>query len=81
MFCLYFFIYNRYNNIYFSKQRKFKCLVKRVQKAIITKEYKKQGYSLNNYVKKNWNISQYVVKKSFFFFFFFLIKYNYFLLL
>ncbi|KAL6631913.1 hypothetical protein U3516DRAFT_838909 [Neocallimastix sp. 'constans'] len=48
----------RYNNIYFSKQRKFKCLVKRVQKAIITKEYKKQGYSLNNYVKKNWNISQ-----------------------
>ncbi|KAG4091516.1 hypothetical protein H8356DRAFT_1407935 [Neocallimastix lanati (nom. inval.)] len=48
----------KYYNIYFSKQRKFKCLVKRVQKAIITKEYKKQGYSLNNYVKKNWNISQ-----------------------
>ncbi|KAG4096741.1 hypothetical protein H8356DRAFT_1309411 [Neocallimastix lanati (nom. inval.)] len=43
---------------YISKQRRFKYLVKQIQKAIESCEYKRHGYSLNEFTKKNWNISQ-----------------------
>jgi len=45
-------------NIYLSKQRKFKNLVKNVQKSLKSKEYKQQGYSFDEFIKKKWNISK-----------------------
>jgi len=44
---------------YVLKQKRFKYIVKQIQKSIISCEYKNKGYSLNEYVKKKWNISQY----------------------
>jgi len=45
-------------NPYFEKQRKFTSLVKDIQISLGAKEYKNQGFSLNEYVKMRWNISQ-----------------------
>jgi len=44
--------------IYLSKQKKFKNLVKSVQTSLKSKEYKQQGYSFDEYIKKKWNISK-----------------------
>ncbi|ORY23752.1 hypothetical protein LY90DRAFT_514917 [Neocallimastix californiae] len=44
--------------IYLRKQKKFITLVNSIQKAISSKDYRKQGYTFNSYVKKNWNISK-----------------------
>ncbi|KAL6605443.1 hypothetical protein LY90DRAFT_630957 [Neocallimastix californiae] len=44
--------------IYLRKQKKFVTLVNSIQKAISSKDYRKQGYTFNSYVKKNWNISK-----------------------
>jgi len=41
-----------------EKQRAFISLIKDVQVSLNSKEYKKQGYSFNEYVKMKWNISQ-----------------------
>ncbi|KAG4084545.1 hypothetical protein H8356DRAFT_1063357 [Neocallimastix lanati (nom. inval.)] len=43
---------------YILKQRRFKYLVKEIRRSIETCEYKKYGCSLNEFTKKNWNISQ-----------------------
>ncbi|KAG4086122.1 hypothetical protein H8356DRAFT_963152 [Neocallimastix lanati (nom. inval.)] len=43
---------------YLDKQRKFVSLVKDVQINLNSKEYKKQGYTFNEYIKLKWNISQ-----------------------
>jgi len=43
---------------YAEKQRAFVSLIKDVQSSLVSKEYKKQGYSLNEYAKMRWNISQ-----------------------
>ncbi|ORX88071.1 hypothetical protein BCR32DRAFT_288824 [Anaeromyces robustus] len=45
-------------NIYISKQRKFKSLVKSVQRSLKSKEYKQHGYSFDEFIKKRWNISK-----------------------
>jgi len=45
-------------SIYLSKQRKFKNLVKDVQKSLKSKEYKQKGYSFDEFIKKKWNISK-----------------------
>ncbi|KAG4087283.1 hypothetical protein H8356DRAFT_960907 [Neocallimastix lanati (nom. inval.)] len=41
-----------------EKQRAFITLIKDIQVSLNSKEYKKQGYSFNEYVKMKWNISQ-----------------------
>ncbi|ORY15101.1 hypothetical protein LY90DRAFT_636149 [Neocallimastix californiae] len=46
------------SNAYLQKQNTFVALVKEVQFSLISKEYKKQGYSLNEFIKMKWNISQ-----------------------
>eukprot|EP00833_Pecoramyces_ruminatium_P004362 jgi/Orpsp1_1/1178394/evm.model.c7180000065108.1 len=43
---------------YFEKQRKFVSLIKDVQISLTSKEYKKQGYTFNEFIKIKWNISQ-----------------------
>jgi hypothetical protein len=43
---------------YLYKQRNFVSLVKDVQINLNSKEYKKQGYTFNEYIKLKWNISQ-----------------------
>jgi len=45
-------------NIYISKQRKFKSLVKSVQRSLKSKEYKQHGYSFDEFIKRRWNISK-----------------------
>ncbi|ORY66910.1 hypothetical protein LY90DRAFT_667837 [Neocallimastix californiae] len=46
------------SSTYAEKQRAFVSLIKDVQSSLVSKEYKKQGYSLNEYAKMRWNISQ-----------------------
>jgi len=43
---------------YFEKQRKFIALIKDIQVSLNSKEYKKHGYTFNEYIKMKWNISQ-----------------------
>ncbi|KAL6613663.1 hypothetical protein U3516DRAFT_630724 [Neocallimastix sp. 'constans'] len=50
--------YEKLIHDYILKQKRFKYDVKQIQKSIISCDYKKKGYSLNEYVKKKWNISQ-----------------------
>ncbi|KAG4089942.1 hypothetical protein H8356DRAFT_1314192 [Neocallimastix lanati (nom. inval.)] len=50
--------YEKLMHDYVLKQKRFKYIVKQIQKSIISCEYKNKGYSLNEYVKKKWNISQ-----------------------
>ncbi|ORX46141.1 hypothetical protein BCR36DRAFT_372303 [Piromyces finnis] len=51
-------IENQSLDFYLIKQNKFKNLVKNVQHALKTKIYKKEGFSLEDYVKMKWNISK-----------------------
>jgi len=46
------------SSFYFEKQKKFVALVKDIQISLNLKEYKKQGYTFNQYIKMKWNISQ-----------------------
>jgi len=46
------------SSTYAEKQKAFVSLIKDVQTSLVSKEYKKQGYSLNEYTKMRWNISQ-----------------------
>jgi len=50
--------YEKLINDYVLKQKRFKYLVKQIQMTINACEYKKYGYSLSEYVKRKWNISQ-----------------------
>jgi len=43
---------------YLEKQNAFVTLVKEVQFSLNSKEYKKQDYALNEFIKMKWNISQ-----------------------
>ncbi|ORX51766.1 hypothetical protein BCR36DRAFT_369679 [Piromyces finnis] len=45
-------------SMYLTKQKKFKTLVKSVQNSLKSKEYKQQGYSFDEYIKNQWNISK-----------------------
>jgi len=47
-----------YLKLYIQKQNNFKKLVKEVQRALNTKEYIKEGYSFNEYIRIKWNISK-----------------------
>ncbi|ORY44582.1 hypothetical protein LY90DRAFT_671597 [Neocallimastix californiae] len=51
-------IFETIYSTYIEKQKKFKDLVKSVQYHLNLKEYKKQGYSFDEYVKMKWNISK-----------------------
>ncbi|KAG4098852.1 hypothetical protein H8356DRAFT_1424409 [Neocallimastix lanati (nom. inval.)] len=51
-------IYQTIYSTYIEKQKKFKSLVKSVQYHLESKEYKKEGYSFDEYVKMKWNISK-----------------------
>lgn len=44
--------------IYLEKQKKFISLVKDVQSSLESKEYIKQGYSFNEFIKIKWNVSK-----------------------
>jgi len=57
--------YEKLINDYVLKQKRFKYLVKQIQMTINACEYKKYGYSLSEYVKRKWNISQLVLKIKF----------------
>ncbi|ORY66906.1 hypothetical protein LY90DRAFT_667834 [Neocallimastix californiae] len=46
------------SSTYAEKQKAFVSLIEDVQRSLVSKEYKKQGYSLNEYTKMRWNISQ-----------------------
>eukprot|EP00833_Pecoramyces_ruminatium_P013236 jgi/Orpsp1_1/1187268/evm.model.d7180000056460.1 len=47
-------------NMYLEKQKKFISLIKEIQNSLNSKEYKNQGYSLNQYTKMKWNISHFI---------------------
>jgi len=57
-FFFFYFYISQTLNFYFIKQNKFKTLVKNVQHTLKTKVYKKEGLSLEEYVKMKWNISK-----------------------
>ena len=54
-----------YLSDYFNKQIKFRKLIKEIQKELKSKDYIKQGYTYDEFIKEKWNISKYV----FFFYF------------
>jgi len=41
-----------------EKQRAFSSFIKEIQISLNSKEYKKLGYTFNEYVKMKWSISQ-----------------------
>jgi len=50
--------YNRQLTSYLIKQKKFLSFIKNIQNTIETKNYKKEGYTFDSFVKKNWNITK-----------------------
>jgi len=55
-----FFIINNIRQLtsYLIKQKKFLSFIKNIQNTIETKNYKKEGYTFDSFVKKNWNITK-----------------------
>ncbi|OUM57444.1 hypothetical protein PIROE2DRAFT_17576 [Piromyces sp. E2] len=45
-------------NSYLLKQAEFKKFIKEIQKSLNTKEYLKNGFTIDEFVKKQWNISK-----------------------
>jgi len=52
------FYYNRQLTSYLTKQKKFISFINNIQNKIKTKNYKKEGYTFDSFVKTNWNISK-----------------------
>ncbi|KAG4083183.1 hypothetical protein H8356DRAFT_968439 [Neocallimastix lanati (nom. inval.)] len=50
--------YNRQLTSYLIKQKKFLSFIKNIQNTIETKNYKKEGYTFDSFVKKKWNITK-----------------------
>lgn len=45
-------------NSYLEKQRNFITLVRSIQYALQSKEYKNYNYSIDEYIRMRWNISK-----------------------
>ena len=48
-------------NVYLLKQNEFKRYIKEIQQSLNSKEYMKQGYTIEKFIKSKWNISKYVL--------------------
>jgi len=49
---------NKYQNSYFEKQESFKALVREIQHFLQSKEGKPENCSVEEYIRKKWNISK-----------------------
>jgi len=67
---------NKYQNSYFEKQESFKALVREIQHFLQSKEGKPENCSVEEYIRKKWNISKYVKTNIYFKIYYFIPKIN-----